>query len=58
MVSTKIFFAFPGGFFLGVVTPQHLAKLDDLAAGDSACSLENTDGFLLVSQITIKLYGL
>ena len=29
MVSTKIFFAFPGGFFLGVVTPQNLTELDE-----------------------------
>ena len=54
----KILFSFPGGFFLGVVAPQHLAELDDLAAGNSVGSLENPDGFLLICQITVKLYGL
>ena len=41
-----------------MMTPQNLAKLDDLAAGDSVRSLENSDGFLLISQITVELYGL
>ena len=58
MVPAEIFFSLPGGFLLGVVAPQNLAKLDDLAAGDSVCSLENSDGFLLISQITVELYGL
>ena len=58
MVSAEVFFSLPGGFLLGMTTPQNLAKLDDLAAGDSVCSLENSDGFLLISQITVELYGL
>ena len=58
MVSAEIFFSLPGGFLLGVVAPQNLAELDDLAAGNSVRSLENSDGFLLLSQITVKLYGL
>ena len=58
MVSTEIFFSLPGGFLLGMVAPQNLAELDDLAAGNSVRSLENSDGFLLISQITIELYGL
>ena len=58
MVSTKILFSLLGGFFLGVVAPQHLAELDDLAAGNSVDNLENPDGFLLISRITVKLYGL
>ena len=58
MVSTEIFFLLLGGFLLGVVAPQNLAKLGDLAAGNSVRSLENSDGFLLISQITIELYGL
>ena len=41
-----------------MVAPQNLAKLDDLAMGNSVRSLENSDGFLLISQITIQLYGL
>ena len=58
MVSTKIFFSLPHGFLLGVVAPHNLAELDDLAAGNSVRSLENSDGFLLISQITVELYGL
>ena len=41
-----------------MVAPQHLAELDDLAAGNSVGSLDNPDGFLLIHQITVKLYGL
>ena len=58
MVSTEIFFSLPGGFLLRMMTPENLAKLDDLAAGDSVCRLENSDGFLLICQITVELYGL
>ena len=58
LVSTEVFLALPGGFLLGVVTPQNLAKLDDLVAGNSICSLENPDGFLVIRQITVNLYGL
>ena len=57
MVSAEIFLL-PGGFLLRMMTPQNLAKLDDLAAGDSVRSLENSDGFLLISHITVELYGL
>jgi hypothetical protein len=41
-----------------MVTPLNLAKLDDLAAGNSVGKLENLDRFLLIGQITIQLYGL
>ena len=58
MASAEVFFSLPGGSLLGMMTPQNLAKLDDLAAGDSVRSLENSDGFLLISQITVELYGL
>ena len=54
MVSAEILFSLLGGFLLGMMTPQNLAKLDDLAAGNSVRSLENSDGFLLTSQITVK----
>ena len=58
MISAEILFSLLGGFLLGMMTPQNLAKLDDLAAGDSVRSLENSDGFLLISQIIVELYGL
>ena len=58
MVSTEVFFSLPGGFLLGMMTPQNLAKLDDLAAGNSVRSLENPDRFLLISQNTVELYDL
>ena len=38
-----------------MVAPLNFAKLDNLAAGNSAGKLENLDGFLLVGQITIQL---
>ena len=58
VVLSEVFFSFPGGFFLSMMTPLNLAKLDDLTAGNPACSLENLDGLLLIGQITIQLYGL
>ena len=58
VVLAEVFLSFPGGFFLHMMTPLNLAKLDDLAAGNPTCSLENLDGLLLIGQITIQLYGL
>jgi hypothetical protein len=58
VVLSEVFFALPGGFFLGMVTPLNLAELDDLAAGNPGGCLENLDGLLLISQITIQQYGL
>ena len=45
MVIEKIFLSFPGGFILRVVAPLNFAKLDNLAAGDSAGKRENLDWF-------------
>ena len=58
VVSAEIFLSLPGGFLLRMMTPENLAKLDDLAAGDSVRCLENSDGFLLISQIIVEMYGL
>ena len=55
MVLQQIFLSLPGGFILGVVAPLNFAKLDNLAAYDSAGELENLYWFLLVSQIAIQL---
>ena len=41
MVLAKIFFSPPCGFLLGMVAPLNFAKLDNLAAGDSAGILKN-----------------
>jgi hypothetical protein len=35
----KVFFVFPTGFFLGVMTPLHLAELDGFGAGSPFCGL-------------------
>ena len=47
--------SFPGGFVLGMVAPLNFAKLDNLAAGDSAGIFENLHWFLFIGQITIQL---
>ena len=41
VVFEQIFLSLPGGFILPVVAPLNIAKLDNLAAGDSAGELEN-----------------
>ena len=55
MVLQQIFLSFPGGFILRVVAPLNFAKLDNLAAGDSAGILKNLNWFLLIGQVTIQL---
>ena len=55
MVLGQIFLSFPGGFVLRVAAPLNFAKLDKLAASDSAGKLENLNWFLLVGQIVIQL---
>ena len=44
MVLANILFSLPGGFFLGMVAPLNFAKLDSLAASNSAGKLKNLDG--------------
>ena len=55
MVFEQIFLSFPGGFILCVVAPLNFAKLDNLAAGNSAGKFEDLNWFLLVGQIVIQL---
>ena len=54
MVLANIILSFPGGFILGMVAPLNFAKLDNLAACDSAGKLDNLDWFLLIGQITVQ----
>ena len=55
VVLSKIFFSFPSGFFLHMITPLNLTKLDNSTLCDLAGKLENLHWFLLVGQITIQL---
>ena len=55
VVLQQFFLSLPCGFILGVVAPLNFAKLDNLAAGDSAGILKNLDWFLLIGQITVQL---
>ena len=53
VVLAKIFFSLPGGFLLGMVAPLNFAKLDNLAASNSAGKLENLDWLLFIGEITV-----
>ena len=55
VVLQQIFLSLLGGFILAVVAPQDFAKLDNLAAGDSAGILKYLDWFLLIGLITVQL---
>jgi hypothetical protein len=51
VIYSKFFFMLPGSFAFGMVTPLHLAHLDDLAANDSFCCIQNPYRSLIVCQI-------
>ena len=42
-------YTLPGSFFLSVVAPQDLEKLDASGSGGSVSFLQNTDGYLGIS---------
>jgi hypothetical protein len=46
------FFMLPGSFIFNVVTPLHLAHLDDPSASDSFYRIQNYDRSLATGQIT------
>jgi hypothetical protein len=45
------FFMLPGSFIFNVVTPLHLAHLDDPSASDSFYRIQNYDRSLATGQI-------
>ena len=55
VVFEQIFLSLPGGFILHVVAPLNFAKLNNLAAGDSAGILMNLDWVVLLGEITLQL---
>jgi hypothetical protein len=56
VIFSKIVFTLPGGFFLRVIIPLYLAKLDGLGACNPLCYLQYLDWLLLICQITFELY--
>jgi hypothetical protein len=47
----ELFFPFPGSFFLGVVTPLHLAHPDLLVSSNPLWCFKNLDRILLIRKI-------
>jgi hypothetical protein len=53
-IYAKLFFSLPSSFILSVVTPLHFAHLYNLIPRDMSQCIQNLDGILHVSQITLN----
>ena len=55
--STEIIFSFPGGFFLGMVTPLDFVELYGMSPSQANIFIQYSNRSLSVGQIMVQVYG-